>query len=197
MNDAVHAMRHPTPGPAEIGQGSNPNRPDQPAVEITALNKWFGSFHALKNIDLAVPQGTRIVICGPSGSGKSTLIRCVNGLESFRSGAIRIGSVDLTRDQKQLQKIRREVGMVFQQFNLFPHLTVMTNCTLASRRALANPRPRLPASALAYLERVGIPGEGACISRPALRRSAAARCHRPRALHEPEDHALRRADIGA
>ncbi|WP_246675560.1 amino acid ABC transporter ATP-binding protein [Mesorhizobium sp. B2-6-4] len=157
MNDAVHAMQHPILGPAEIGQGSNPGRPDQPAVEIIALNKWFGSFHALKNIDLAVPQGARFVICGPSGSGKSTLIRCVNGLESFRSGAIRIGGADLPRNQKQLQKIRREVGMVFQQFNLFPHLTVMSNCTIALRRALSKSRAEAAAIALHYLERVRIP----------------------------------------
>jgi ABC-type polar amino acid transport system ATPase subunit len=126
-------------------------------VDATALNKWFGGFHALKDIDLAVAQGSRIVICGPSGSGKSTLIRCVNGLETFQSGAIRIGGVGLTRDQKQLRKIRREVGMVFQQFNLFPHLTVMSNCTLALRRVLGKSKAEAAGIALHYLERVRIP----------------------------------------
>jgi ABC-type polar amino acid transport system ATPase subunit len=103
MSDNSQSMRRAAPWPVEIEQGNSGSRPNQPAaVEAAALNKWFGSFHALKNIDLAVPQGARIVICGPSGSGKSTLIRCVNGLETFQSGAIRIGGVDLTRDQKQL-----------------------------------------------------------------------------------------------
>ncbi|UVK49585.1 amino acid ABC transporter ATP-binding protein (plasmid) [Mesorhizobium sp. AR07] len=149
-------MRHEGSGPVEIGQGNR--RSDQPAaVEATGLNKWFGSFHALKNIDLAVPQGARIVICGPSGSGKSTLIRCMNGLESFQSGAIRIGGVDLTRDQQQLQRVRRNVGMVFQQFNLFPYLTVMINCTLALRRVLGKSGAEAEDIALHYLERVRIP----------------------------------------
>jgi ABC-type polar amino acid transport system ATPase subunit len=126
-------------------------------VEAAQLNKWFGSFHALKNIDLAVPQGARFVICGPSGSGKSTLTRCVNGLESFQSGTLRIGGFDLTRDRKQLQNIRRKVGMVFQQFNLFPHLTVMNNCTLALRRVLGKSKAEAAGIALHYLERVRIP----------------------------------------
>ncbi|WP_162252227.1 amino acid ABC transporter ATP-binding protein [Mesorhizobium sp. Root102] len=151
-------MRQAASWPAEIGQQHGARGPDQTAaVEAAALNKWFGSFHALKDINLAVPQGGRIVICGPSGSGKSTLIRCVNGLEPFQSGTVRIGGVDLTRDQKQLQKIRRSVGMVFQQFNLFPHLTVMANCTLALRRVLGKSRTEAADIAAHYLERVRIP----------------------------------------
>jgi ABC-type polar amino acid transport system ATPase subunit len=144
--------------PLEIGQHNGARQPDQTAaVEAAALNKWFGRFHALKDINLTVPRGGRIVICGPSGSGKSTLIRCANGLETFQSGTVRIGGVDLTRDHKQLQTIRRDVGMVFQQFNLFPHLTVMANCTLALRRVLGKSRSEAAGIAVHYLERVRIP----------------------------------------
>jgi ABC-type polar amino acid transport system ATPase subunit len=127
------------------------------AVEAVAVDKWFGSFHALKSIDLSVPQGARIVICGPSGSGKSTLIRCINALENFQSGAIRVCGADLTEAQNRMQDIRRDVGMVFQQFNLFPHLTVLTNCTLALRRVLGKSRAEAVEIALNYLERVKIP----------------------------------------
>ncbi|WP_082222378.1 amino acid ABC transporter ATP-binding protein [Mesorhizobium loti] len=151
-------MRQTAPWPVEISQHHSAHPPDRTvAVEAAALNKWFGSFHALKDINLAVPQGSRIVICGPSGSGKSTLIRCANGLETFQGGTIRIGGAELTGDEKQLQKIRRTVGMVFQQFNLFPHLTVMANCTLALRRVLGKSRSEAVGIAVHYLERVRIP----------------------------------------
>lgn len=149
------SVRQAAPWPLEIGQQHGADQAT--AVEVVALNKWFGSFHALKDIHLAVPQGGRIVICGPSGSGKSTLIRCANGLETFQSGTVRIGGSDLSRDQKQLQEIRRTVGMVFQQFNLFPHLTVMANCTLALRRVLGKSRSEAASIAIHYLERVRIP----------------------------------------
>lgn len=158
MNDESQSMLLTDSRPAEPGQEQSASWPFHPAaVETAALNKWFGNFQALKNIDLVVPQGARIVICGPSGSGKSTLIRCVNGLETFQSGAIHIGGVNLTRDQKQLQKIRREVGMVFQQFNLFPHLTIMSNCALALRRVLGKSKAEAADIVLHYLERVKIP----------------------------------------
>jgi ABC-type polar amino acid transport system ATPase subunit len=157
MSDG-QSMRKAASWRQENGQLHGERQPDQmAAVEAVGLNKWFGSFHALKDIDLTVPQGGRIVICGPSGSGKSTLIRCINGLETFQRGAIRIAGVDLTRDQKQLQNIRRTVGMVFQQFNLFPHLTVMANCTLALRRVLGKSRSEAAGIAVHYLERVRIP----------------------------------------
>lgn len=126
-------------------------------VEAAALNKWFGSFHALKDIDLAVRQGARIVVCGPSGSGKSTLIRCINGLETIQSGTVRVCGVDLAADRICLQQIRRKVGMVFQQFNLFPHLTVISNCTLALRRVLGISKMEAADIALHFLERVRIP----------------------------------------
>jgi len=158
MSAMVQSMREAASGPSALRQGDDFGRPIVPAaLEITGLDKWFGRFQALSNIDLAVPHGARIVICGPSGSGKSTLIRCVNGLERFQSGSIRIGGVELTREPSQLQKVRRDVGMVFQQFNLFPHLTVMANCTLAPRRVLGKSRTDAAATALHFLERVRIP----------------------------------------
>ena len=104
---------------------------DQVMIEITAMHKWFGPFHVLKDINLKVMAGERIVICGPSGSGKSTLIRCINRLETHQQGGIVVDGTELTRDVKNIETIRSEVGMVFQHFNLFPHLTVLENCTLA------------------------------------------------------------------
>jgi len=101
------------------------------AVEFVGVHKWYGSFHALRNINLTVRRGERIVICGPSGSGKSTLIRCVNRLEEHERGSVVVDGVELTQDIKRIDEVRREVGMVFQSFNLFPHLTVLENCTLA------------------------------------------------------------------
>ena len=100
-------------------------------VELLGVHKWFGQFHVLKNINLSVAKGERIVICGPSGSGKSTMIRCINRLEEHQQGRILVDGVELTNDLKNIDTVRREVGMVFQHFNLFPHLTVLENCTLA------------------------------------------------------------------
>lgn len=158
MKDDPRSVRQVPRRPAETKLENSASLPNQAAaLEAVALNKWFGRFHALKNVDLAVPQGARIVICGPSGSGKSTLIRCVNGLETFQSGAIRFGGDDLTSDQRQLRTVRRQVGMVFQQFNLFPHLTVLANCTLALRRVLGKSQVEAAGIALHYLERVRIP----------------------------------------
>jgi general L-amino acid transport system ATP-binding protein len=101
------------------------------AIEFISVHKWYGSFHALRNINLSVGRGERIVVCGPSGSGKSTLIRCINWLEEHQRGTIVVDGIELTRDIKRIDEVRREVGMVFQSFNLFPHLTVLENCTLA------------------------------------------------------------------
>src|SRR6266705_5201436 len=101
------------------------------AIEIIDLNKWFGKFHVLRGIDLKVMRGERIVICGPSGSGKSTLLRCINRLEDWQRGRVMVDGLELTADVKRVDEVRREVGMVFQHFNLFPHLTVLGNCTLA------------------------------------------------------------------
>ena len=117
------------------------------AVEITNMNKWYGDFHVLKDINLKVMRGERIVIAGPSGSGKSTMIRCINRLEEHQSGKILVDGIELTNDLKKIDEVRREVGMVFQHFNLFPHLTILENCTLARSgcaRCRRRRRTRLP-----------------------------------------------------
>ena len=126
-------------------------------VEIEGMHKWFGTFHVLKNINLRVTAGERIVICGPSGSGKSTLIRCINRLEVHQQGTIRVDGIELTRDVKNIEQIRSEVGMVFQHFNLFPHLTVLENCTLGPMWVRKLPKDEAEAIAQRYLERVQIP----------------------------------------
>ena len=130
---------------------------EQPMIELRQVNKWFGQFHVLKDIDLEVRKGERIVICGPSGSGKSTLIRCINRLEEHQRGQILVDGTELTDDVKHIERIRSEVGMVFQQFNLFPHLTVLQNCTLAPIWVRRMPRREAETVAMEYLERVRIP----------------------------------------
>ncbi len=130
---------------------------DGPSIQITGLNKWFGAFHVLRDIDLEVAQGERIVVCGPSGSGKSTLIRCINRLEEHQEGKIIVDGVHLTNDLKQIDAVRSEVGMVFQSFNLFPHLTVLENCTLAPIWVRNQPKAEAESAAMEYLERVKIP----------------------------------------
>ncbi len=126
-------------------------------IEISGMHKWYDSFHVLKEIDLTVMAGERIVICGPSGSGKSTLIRCINRLETHQRGRIVVDGVELSGDLKNIERIRSEVGMVFQHFNLFPHLTVLDNCTLAPIWVRRMPRRAAEETALRYLERVRIP----------------------------------------
>ena len=126
-------------------------------VSITGLNKWYGDFHVLRDINLDVAKGERIVICGPSGSGKSTLIRCMNALEEFQEGQIVIDGIELGPNLRRVDEVRREVGMVFQSFNLFPHLTVLENCTLAPIWARNLPKKDAEATAMKYLERVKIP----------------------------------------
>ncbi len=128
-----------------------------PIIRISGLNKWFGTLHVLRDIDLTVTRQERIVICGPSGSGKSTLIRCINRLEEHQSGSIVVEDTELTHDLKNIDAIRREVGMVFQQFNLFPHLTVLQNCTLAPIWVRRMARRDAEAQAMEFLERVKIP----------------------------------------
>ena len=126
-------------------------------IEIKSLHKWYGAFHALKDIDLTVNEGERVVVCGPSGSGKSTLIRCINRLEHHQQGTIAVDGIKLTRDVKNIERIRSEVGMVFQHFNLFPHLTVLENCTLAPLWVRKMPAVDAEALARDYLSRVRIP----------------------------------------
>ena len=128
-------------------------------VSLQKVNKWYGDFHVLQNIDLNVQRGERIVICGPSGSGKSTMIRCINRLEEHQSGLITVDGVELIHDLKCIEAIRKEVGMVFQHFNLFPHLTVLENLTLGPTWVLKKPLAEAQAIAMKYLERVRIPDQ--------------------------------------
>jgi len=130
---------------------------DEVAIDITGMNKWFGAFHVLRDIDLTVNRGERIVICGPSGSGKSTLIRCINALEEHQQGRIVVDGTLLSNDLKNIDKIRSEVGMVFQHFNLFPHLSILENCTLAPIWVRKTPRKDAEATAMYFLEKVKIP----------------------------------------
>jgi general L-amino acid transport system ATP-binding protein len=130
---------------------------DEVIISMSQVNKWFGSFHVLRDINLTVNKGERIVICGPSGSGKSTLIRCLNRLEEHQSGDINVQGITLNNDLKNIDEIRREVGMVFQHFNLFPHLTILENCTLAPIWVRRMPKAEAEAIAMKYLERVKIP----------------------------------------
>jgi general L-amino acid transport system ATP-binding protein len=127
------------------------------AIQLIGVHKWYGEFHVLKDIDLSVGAGERIVICGPSGSGKSTMIRCINRLEEHQRGQILVDGIELTNDLKKIDEIRREVGMVFQHFNLFPHLTVLDNLMLAPIWVRKMPRREAEEVAMKYLERVKIP----------------------------------------
>ena len=126
-------------------------------IQMQGVNKWYGQFHVLKDINLNVKQGERIVLCGPSGSGKSTTIRCLNRLEEHQQGRIVVDGVELTNDLKQIESVRREVGMVFQHFNLFPHLSILQNCTLAPMWVRKMPKRQAEEIAMHYLERVRIP----------------------------------------
>ncbi|MDI6025290.1 amino acid ABC transporter ATP-binding protein [Corticibacterium sp. UT-5YL-CI-8] len=130
-----------------------------PIIQIDNLQKYYAAFHALKNVNLTVRRGERIVICGPSGSGKSTLIRCVNRIEQFESGSIVVDGISLGEGMQNVNAVRAEVGMVFQQFNLFPHLTVLQNCMLAPLRVRGASKKEAQAIAMKYLERVRIPDQ--------------------------------------
>jgi general L-amino acid transport system ATP-binding protein len=130
---------------------------DEVMIQMVGVHKWYGQFHVLKDIDLTVYKGERIVICGPSGSGKSTLIRCINRLEEHQKGKIIVDGIELSNDLKNIEQIRREVGMVFQHFNLFPHLTVLENCTLAPIWVRRMPKAEAEKAAMKYLDRVRIP----------------------------------------
>jgi polar amino acid transport system ATP-binding protein len=133
-----------------------PEGSSQPMIVMEGVEKWYSDFKALTNINLTVRAGEKIVLCGPSGSGKSTLIRCINHLESYQKGRIVVDGVHLDDKQKTIDTVRREVGMVFQQFNLFPHLTVLENCTLAPIRARGVDRTKAEATARRLLERVRV-----------------------------------------
>jgi len=161
---------------------------DEVAIQITGMNKWYGAFHVLKDIDLTVQRGERIVVCGPSGSGKSTLIRCINALEEHQEGQIIVDGTELSSDLKNIDKIRSEVGMCFQHFNLFPHLSILDNCTLAPIWVRKTPRKEAEETAMHFLEKVKIPEQadkfpgqlsGGQQQRVAIARSL---CMRPRIM---------------
>lgn len=163
-------------------------KPDNHMITLENMNKWYGQFHVLKDINLQVKQGERIVLCGPSGSGKSTTIRCINHLEEHQKGRIVVDGIELNSDSRNVEKIRTEVGMVFQHFNLFPHLTVLQNCTLAPSWVHRMPKKEADALAMHYLERVRIaahahkyPGQlsGGQQQRVAIARSL---CMRPKIM---------------
>jgi general L-amino acid transport system ATP-binding protein len=144
------------------GRSTSAERREEPggndvAIQIADMNKWYGEFHVLRDINLTVYRSERIVICGPSGSGKSTLIRCINRLEEHQSGQIIVDGIELTSDLKRIDEVRREVGMVFQHFNLFPHLTVLENLTLAPIWVRKTPKAEAEQIAMKYLARVKIP----------------------------------------
>ncbi len=137
----------------------NPQPDPELAIELAGVNKWYGTFHVLKDISLTVRAGEKVVICGPSGSGKSTVVRCINRLEEHQKGIIRVDGTELTNDPQSVAAIRSEVGMVFQQFNLFPHLTVLENLTLGPIKARGMSKAEAEAKAMHYLERVHIPDQ--------------------------------------
>ncbi len=158
------------------------------AIQIVKMNKWYGQFHVLRDIDMTVYRGERIVICGPSGSGKSTLIRCINRLEEHQSGQIVVDGTELTSDLKNIDKVRSEVGMVFKHFNLFPHLTILENCTLAPIWVRKIPKREAEETAMHFLHKVKIPEQahkypgqlsGGQQQRVAIARSL---CMRPRIM---------------
>ncbi|MBC7908648.1 MAG: amino acid ABC transporter ATP-binding protein, partial [Rhodospirillaceae bacterium] len=131
--------------------------PNTPVVDLMDVNKWYGSFHVLKNVSLSVAKGQKVVVCGPSGSGKSTMIRCINRLEEHQAGRILVNGIELADDLKAIEAIRKDVGMVFQSFNLFPHLTVLQNLTLAPLWVKHIPKAEAESLAMHLLERVRIP----------------------------------------
>ena len=158
------------------------------AVQITAMNKWFGTFQVLQDINMTVQKGEKIVICGPSGSGKSTLIRCINRLEEHQTGQIIVDGTELTSDVKNIDKVRSDVGMVFQQFNLFPHLTILQNLTLAPMAVRKVPKAEAEETAMYFLTKVKIPEQAqkypAQLSGGQQQRVAIARslCMKPRIM---------------
>ncbi len=138
---------------------TNNNSDEKYAIQLINMNKWYGDFHVLKDINLNVKEGERIVICGPSGSGKSTVIRCINHLEEHQKGQIIVSGEEITGDVKQLERLRTDVGMCFQHFNLFPHLTILDNLTLAPIWVKKMPKKEAEGIAMKYLERVKIPDQ--------------------------------------
>ena len=174
--------------PNELPNKNDKELQGDPIVEIIEMHKWFGDFHVLKDINLTVQKGERVIICGPSGSGKSTLIRCINRLEEHQKGRIIVDGIELTNDLKNIEKIREEVGMVFQHFNLFPHLTILENLSLGPIWVRKTPKAEAEETAMYFLEKVHIadqalkyPGQlsGGQQQRVAIARSL---CMRPKVM---------------
>ena len=171
--------------------------PDDFIIRMQGVDKYFGSFRALHDINLNVRRRERIVLCGPSGSGKSTLIRCINQIEHHEKGRIIFDGTEVGPHTKSLDKVRREIGMVFQQFNLFPHLTVLENCMLAPMKVRGTAKAAAETLARQHLAQVRIPEQADKYPGATIRRAAAARGDRARALHAAQGHAVRRTDLGA
>ena len=174
-----------------MSQAMQPGLSGPPSISLEKVNKWYGSMHVLRDVTLSVAEKERVVVCGPSGSGKSTMIRCINRLETHQEGRIIVDGTELTDDIRALDTIRREVGMVFQSFNLFPHLTILENCTLAPIWVRKMPKAEAEEVAMSYLTRVKIPEQAKKYPGQLSGGTAAARRHRPGALHEAENHAVR------
>ena len=171
--------------------------PTDVAVQMIGVNKWYGDFHVLRDIDLVVRRGEKVVVCGPSGSGKSTAIRCINRLEEHREGRIIVDGIELNSDMRRIQSVRSKVGMVFQNFNLFPHLSVLDNLTLGPTLTQGVDRFEAEDRALELLRRVRIPEQAQQVPRAALGRAAAARGDRPCPDAAAQGDALRRTDLRA
>ena len=165
-------------------------------MEVRDIHKWYGGFHALRGVSQTVEKGEVLVVCGPSGSGKSTLIRCLNRLEEIDKGVIFFDGRDIHRPDADVNRIRAEIGIVFQDFNLYPHLSILGNVTLAPRKVKKAPGREAEALALELLDRVGIPRSGPQTPGRFVRRAAAARGHCPGPGHAPQPHAFRRTHLG-
>ena len=166
-------------------------------IEMENVSKWYGPVQVLKNCTIHVAKGEVVVVCGPSGSGKSTLIKCVNALEPFQEGNITVAGISVKDKHTNLPKLRARIGMVFQHFELFPHLSVMRNLTLAQIKVLGRSEEEALAKGAKLLERVGLSAHAQEISGRTIRRPATARRHRPRPRDGPHRHVVRRADLGA
>ena len=166
-------------------------------ISISHVSKWYQSFQVLKDCSTEIAKGEVVVVCGPSGSGKSTLIKCVNGLEPFQQGTITVAGISVGDRKTDLPQLRARIGMVFQHFELFPHLTVMRNLELAQIKVLGRGRQESEQRGMRLLDRVGLREHAAQVSWPAFRRPAAARRYRPGTGHGSDRHAVRRADLGA
>ncbi len=159
-------------------------------ITFSGVNKWFGKHHVLKDINLDIGAGEVVVVCGPSGSGKSTLIRCINRLEGIQQGELIVDTMKVHEKKTNMTQLRAEIGFVFQQFNLYPHMTALENIVIAPIKVRKVKREEAERLGLEILRRVGLEDKAGRVSGPALRGAAAAGCNRQRLVHAPQDHAL-------